>query len=96
MNIKDLKVGDVVYIREDVNNPDKKWANKREVEKVKVKWEPKIDKRYYWINKHLEIDWYTWEGDRCDRKLLESGNCFKTKEDAEEKLEKIKEVLKGE
>ena len=69
---------------------------KKEVEKVKVKWVPKDGEKYYWVNGYFEISWYIWYGVRVDRLLLDSGNCFETKKEAEEKLEKIKEVLRGE
>lgn len=69
---------------------------KREVEKVKVKWEPKQDEKYYWINEYLEINWNVWEAHPIDKLYLGCGNCFGTREEAGEKLEKIKEVLKGE
>lgn len=68
---------------------------KKEVEKVKIKWVPKRDEKYYWINSYTEIERYTWDGYDIDKKLLESGNCFKTKEGAERKAEEIKEVLRG-
>lgn len=69
---------------------------KKEVEKVKVKWVPQLDEKYYFINKYLEIDWYVWEGHSVDKMLFKRDNCFETRKDAKEKLEKIKEILKGE
>ena len=69
---------------------------KKEAEKVKVKWVPKKGEKYYWINYRLEINWFIWEGLWADRDLFKCGNCFETREEAEGKLEKIKEILRGE
>lgn len=69
---------------------------KKEVEKVKIKWVPQLDEKYYWINKYLEINWYVWKGHSFDKMIFKCDNCFETRKDAEEKLKKIKEVLKGE
>lgn len=57
MNIKDLKVGDVVYIREDVNNLDKKWANKYAKPRligVQQIFKVDYDNNYFWIVGELD------------------------------------------
>ena len=69
---------------------------KKEVEKVKFKWEPAEGEEYYWINSFLQVDWFIWERSNVDETMLTNNNCFKTKEEAERKAEKIKEVLRGE
>lgn len=69
---------------------------KKEVEKVKVKWRPTEDDRYYYIRDIGDIRSCFWSESSWDYYRFDFNNCFKTKEEAEEKLEKIKEVLKGE
>lgn len=69
---------------------------KREVEKVKVKWRPAENDRYYYIREIGDISSCFWSELSWDYYRFVFNNCFKTKEEAEEKLEKIKEVLKGE
>ena len=69
---------------------------KREVEKVKVKWVPQLDEKYYYINTSGKVDFIYWKGHSIDTGRLEFNNCFETRKEAEEKLEKMKEILKGE
>lgn len=69
---------------------------KKEVEKVKVKWRPTEDDRYYYIREIGDISSCFWSELSWDYYRFDFNNCFKTEEEAEEKLEKIKEVLKGE
>ena len=62
------------------------------IEEQKV-WKPKDDERYYYIDssaRNVGIN-ETLNGDfSLDKALYEVGNCFKTKEEAEKTLEKIK------
>lgn len=71
---------------------------KREVGKIKVKWIPAIGERFYYVstNPTLKARALTYFIEGALKETIDSGNCFRTKEEAEEKLEKIKEVLKGE
>ena len=68
---------------------------KKEVEKVKVKWTPAEDDRYYYIREIGDISSCFWNELSWDYYRFDFNNCFKTIEEAEEKLEKIKEVLRG-
>ena len=50
MNIKDLKVGDVVYIKDDVNKPEKTWPEKT--------WANKYDKpRLTGVQQVFKVDY---------------------------------------
>lgn len=69
---------------------------KKEVENVKVKWKPTEDDRYYYIREIGDVSSCFWNELSWDYYRFDFNNCFKTIEEAEEKLEKIKEVLKGE
>lgn len=65
-------------------------ANKR---KNKV-WKPEIGEGYYCINSDSNkmISYYHWQNDVYDKHYYETGNCFKTKEEAEFTLEKQKVI----
>ena len=64
---------------------------------MKERWNPEYDERVWFVtiddvdNEVRPTRWYNYSA-RCKR-LYESGNCFKTKEQAEAALEKIKKVL---
>ena len=69
-----------------------------EKEVEKVKWEPIAGEQFYYISTTpaLGVRAVTYFTDGALKSVADVGNCFKTKEDAEEKIEKIKEVLRGE
>lgn len=69
---------------------------KEEAKKVEYKWKPLKDDRYYYIRDIGDISSCFWRELSWDYYRLDANNCFKTRKDAEEKLEKIKEVLRGE
>ena len=57
------------------------------------RWKPKYNESYYrisWMGTVVEDIWY---GSRNDESGYEFGNCFRTKEEAEAALDKIKEML---
>ena len=63
-------------------------------ERIIEEWKPEENSLYFSINNFLKIYEYAWKNSIVDNDLYESGNCFPTKELAEEKLKQIKEVLK--
>ena len=65
--------------------------NKRIIE---YKWKPKDGEGYYVINTLFKVLRFTWQSYSFDFDLLKSGNCFKTKEEAEAKAKEILEILK--
>ena len=65
--------------------------NKRIIE---YKWKPKDGEDYYVINTFFKVLRFTWQSYSFDFDLLKSGNCFKTKEEAEDKAKEILEILK--
>ena len=66
-------------------------VNKRIVE---YRWQPKDGEGYYVINTLFKVLRFTWQSYSFDFDLLKSGNCFKTKEEAEAKAKEILEILK--
>ena len=70
------------------------WNIYKEKEKNKI-WKPKEGEAYYVILTHGFIDYTIYDSDnRADNERLSFGNCFKTKEEAEHMLEKIKIINK--
>lgn len=61
----------------------------------KLRWKPKDRQRYYYVTlgTSSDVDWHAWDNDRIDNDLYQSGNCFKTEEEAKAKLEQIKKLL---
>ena len=63
-------------------------------ERIEEEWKPKEGDKYYYITAELSVYW-EWENHCLSEKRIKVGNCFPTKELAEEKLKQIKDILKG-
>ena len=61
------------------------------VEESKV-WKPEKDGHYYYYNDTGHIYESCYDGDSTDKNRLEFGNCFKTKEEAEHMVEKLRVI----
>ena len=61
----------------------------------KLRWKPMYDDKYYCVNlaSLSFVVCHTWKGDTVDYDYYNQNNCFKTKEEAEAKLEQIKKLL---
>ena len=62
-----------------------------------MKWEPKEGETYciILIMPTFKIEALIWENEDIDKYLYKSGNCFRTKKEAEAKLKAIKKILKA-
>lgn len=70
--------------------------NKETLQWEKYKWKPTVETSYFYVfiaGGTMTVDRYTWHNDGIDNNLYDAGNCFKTKEEAEIKLAKIKKLL---
>lgn len=71
----------------------KRW-NPDTMQIEKLRWKPNKNDIYYYIS---SVGWFitseTWDNWTYDIEHYEMGNCFKTKEEAEAKLEQIKQIL---
>ncbi len=73
----------------------KDWdAEKKQV--VDWQWEPKKNERYYYIDNDSDILCDTWDEFLIDDDRYNFGNVFRTREEAEAALERVKKALKGE
>ena len=81
------------FLLDAIHADGKDWdaVNKRIVEYM---WKPKDGEGYYVINTLFKVLRFTWQSYSFDFDLLKSGNCFKTKEEAEAKAKEILEILK--
>ena len=73
----------------------KRW-NPDTMQIEKLRWQPKRNDSYFNIlisRGTADISRYLWDDDELDTNLYKMGNCFKTKEEAEAKLEQIKKLL---
>ena len=61
-------------------------------EERKGTWKPKKDERYYYINGSGVVGTYKNNGDQTDTSIINVGNCFKTREEAELEVEKRKVI----
>lgn len=57
------------------------------------RWKPEINEKYWYVNIFNEVKYDTCGGFSVDRKLFDSGNCFKTEEEAKAVAEKFKALL---
>ena len=57
-------------------------------------WKPRLHKQYYYITSCAEVAITANDGCSLDKKAITIGNCFQTKEEAEQYLDKFKEVFK--
>lgn len=73
----------------------KRW-NPDTMQIEKLRWKPNKDTKYFHVfiqEGEARVDFYYWKDDLVDRSLYRQGNCFKTEEEAEAKLEQIKKLL---
>lgn len=61
---------------------------------IDYQWKPKVGESYYYIDCYLEVVDDHWSDDRFDNLVRNSGNCFKTKEEAQKYAYKFSEILK--
>lgn len=57
-------------------------------------WKPEVEEKYFYIGNTLETGKYFNGGYPVDDKLITVGNCFRTKERAEQVAEKIRLLLR--
>lgn len=57
-------------------------------------WKPEVEEGYFYIGNTLGIGEYFNGGDYIDDKLITAGNCFRTKERAEQVAKKMRLLLR--
>lgn len=65
----------------------------KEQEELKP-WKPEVEEGYFYIGNTLGIGEYFNGGDYIDDKLITAGNCFRTKERAEQVAKKMRLLLR--
>ena len=67
--------------------------NKEKLQWEKCRWKPKKRDKYYYIRSKGNVNSAFWHKGSVDIHRYKFGNCFQTKEEAEAKLEEIKQIL---
>lgn len=67
-------------------------AEEKRVEKIR--WRAEDGEKYYYVFSTIEVNGTTHCNRLADRLRVENGNCFRTKEQAEEAAERVKETLR--
>lgn len=75
-------------IKELENQIEELKAVKIEAEQPK-RWKPNTDGKYWVVRGYGQTDWFFWVGDENNNWHYITGNCFKTKEEAEEYKKQI-------
>lgn len=59
-------------------------------------YKPKLGETYYviQISSYVGIEDYEWMGDSIDNEHYSMGNVFRTEQEAEDKLNELKQILK--
>lgn len=83
---------EVEHFHELLRKHGKEWdAEKKQL--VDWRWKPIIDKPYWMVTSIGEVTEFQWHNSRIDNLFFNFGNCFKTKEEAEDMCEEIKRLL---
>lgn len=85
---------EIKELNDQLTAEGKRW-NPDTMQIEKLKWKPLYNDTYYCIiiSSYVTIITHIWKGDYLDRDYYKSNNCFKTVEEAEAKLAKIKDLL---
>ena len=85
---------EIQELNDQLEAEGKRW-NPDTMQIEKLKWKPMYDDKYYCVNlaSLSFVVCHTWTGDTVDYDYYNQNNCFKTKEEAEAKLEQIKQIL---
>lgn len=86
---------EVAQFHERLHAINKDWDTEKK-QLVDWKWKPKINEAYWFITGSNTIIRSLWEITPLDNKYFEIGNCFRTREEAEVAVERVKKALKGE
>lgn len=85
---------EIQELNDQLEAEGKRW-NPDTMQIEKLRWKPLYNDKYYCINVLSEavIIYHIWAGDTVDNTYYRTNNCFKTREEAETKLEQIKQIL---
>lgn len=76
----------------DQNGVNKLTPYEEKKETSNGRWKPEKNKLYWFINNCGIISSVPWYDDEADQKVYAVGNCFRTKEEAEFAVEKLKVI----
>lgn len=94
MDIKTLEAN-IIEIKKEYEEKIKIIENKLEELKhnsEQIKWSPSLNEKYYAIKANGFVGRFTYNNDIYDKECIELGNKFKTKEEAEFMVERLKVI----
>lgn len=86
---------EIQELNDQLEAEGKRW-NPDTMQIEKFRWKPLRGENYFYIvltAVNIEISSFVCHNDSVDQRAYETHNCFKTKEEAEAKLEQIKQIL---
>lgn len=76
---------------------DTAWAAHRDnptwFEEIDSRWKPELGERYWVFNSHGDVYDFKWSGNSGEEQMYSMGNCFPSRESAEQARDKVKELL---
>ena len=68
--------------------------NQQKVNEVEQeRWKPKEGELFFYIEIEISVVSDIWSGNEIDIALYNIGNCFRTEQEAQKKVDKIKQIL---
>lgn len=93
--IRNATPEEIQELNDQLAEAGKRW-NPDTMQIEKLRWKPEYHETYYFIDLFpidSPIRRHRWTHDNIDKGYYKTNNCFKTKEEAEAKLEQIKKLL---
>ena len=93
-SIRNATPEEIQELNDQLAAEGKQW-NPNTMQIEKLRWKPKAGESYFAIllQQVPEIAHYSWTGDSLDMNFYKMGNCFRTIEEVQAKLEQIKKIL---
>lgn len=93
-HIRNATPEEIQELNDQLAAEGKRW-NPDTMQIEKLRWKPLYNEKYYCISvlSTAEVSSHIWRRDTIDDAYYRNNNCFKTKEEAEAKLEQIEQIL---
>jgi hypothetical protein len=91
-NCRNATPEEIQELNDQLAAEGKRW-NPDTMQIEKLKWKPKKRDKYYYIRSKGNVNSAFWHKGSVDIHRYKFGNCFQAKEEAEAKLEQIKQIL---
>lgn len=92
-DVRHATIAEILEFNDLLHSKGKHW-NTETFQLEDYFWKPRIGYPYYYISSFAQILDTTNDGSPADKDMIAIGNCFKTKEEAKQYLDKFKKVFK--